>query len=278
MKQKFLEIGQGKISYYEANENARCTLFFIHGNSGSSLMWSKQFSGSLREDYRLVAIDLPGHGDSFHSKNPIEDYSPLGTAKILSSVITYLATNNQFILIGFSYGTNLIAEMINYGIRPGGIVLIGSCVLGNNHGMGKVFLQNEQPSIFFYNENDRKVIERWFFANLIKPDKNDFQNVKNGYLKVSPEFKPVLFKAAGEGNLSDEIQLLHQLNIPVLILFGVRDGLVNINYLDDFPFPVWQNHIYKLSDAGHWVNIDEAEEFNSIVSNYVQKMFKLSRV
>jgi pimeloyl-ACP methyl ester carboxylesterase len=274
MKQKFLHIQQGQVCYYEANEDAPKTLFFIHGNSGSSLMWSKQFYSKLRDKFRLVAIDLPGHGDSFRSTRPEEQYSPIGTSEIISGIIKRLDNQKPFVLVGFSYGTNLVAEMLKYEIRPAGTLLASPCVIGKDHDMPKVFLQSSQPPIFFYNESKQDHVKNWLDANLFTDDIKNVNLLMADYFRVSSDFKPVLFKTAAEGKVSDEIALLNQSGIPICVVFGTKDTLVNINYLDDSPFPLWQNHLYKMPGAGHWVNINQAEEFNSILSSYANALLK----
>jgi pimeloyl-ACP methyl ester carboxylesterase len=278
MESSFVEIEDLKIHYLEKNKKGTATIFFIHGNSCSSRMWQQQLNSKLLQQYRLIAIDLPGHGKSSASDNPEKDYSPIGTAKTLSQVVRELAGSNPYTLIGFSYGTNVVAEMLNYEITPKGIVLVASCVLGNNYGMEKVFIQHEYPPITFYNETDQSLVEKWFDKQLFSATKQDLQHLADDYLNVSPDFKPALFKTAGEGKISDEIATLQKYNVPVCIVFGTKDNLLNIDYLDSLPFSVWQNKIYKLPNAGHWLTIDNPEVFDLIIFEYAEEVFKLIHV
>jgi pimeloyl-ACP methyl ester carboxylesterase len=276
MGSSFVEIEDLKIHYLEKNKKGTAIIFFIHGNSCSSRMWKQQLNSELLKQYHLVAIDLPGHGKSSASDNPEKDYSPVGTAKILSEVVNKMAANAPFILVGFSYGTNVIAEMLPYGISPSGIVMIGSCVLGENYGMEKIFIQNNSPSIFFYNETDKKAVSLFLHEQMKLADDTDIRNSIEDYLTVSPEFKAALFKTAAEGKISDEIKALQNLNVPVCLLFGEEDKMININYLDDLPFAVWQEIIYKVSNSGHWVNADNAQTVNQLISNYAAERFILN--
>jgi len=43
------------------NPNGR-PILFIHGFSQCSLAWGRQLSSDLADDYRLIALDLRGHG------------------------------------------------------------------------------------------------------------------------------------------------------------------------------------------------------------------------
>lgn len=270
MQQKFIETNGVKIAYIEKNPSIDKTLFFVHGNSGSSKMWQKQFASDLLDDYRLIAIDLPGHGQSGWSKHPFDDYSPIGTAKLLLDVIRNLVADRPFVLIGFSYGTNVVAEMLEFGHKPSGIVFIGSCVVGKEHGLDKVFKVNETPSIFFYNEMNKELVRSSFAKSLTGATNKELEILTEDYLNVSPDFKPALFKSVSGGKISDEIAALQRLNTPILTLFGTHDSVVNIDYLDDFPFSIWRDHIYKLSGAGHFSNIDRSEEVDHLLSEYIR--------
>ena len=47
-------------------------IIFIHGFSQCSLAWSRQFNSDLAETYRLIAMDMRGHG---LSDKPREGYT-----------------------------------------------------------------------------------------------------------------------------------------------------------------------------------------------------------
>jgi pimeloyl-ACP methyl ester carboxylesterase len=276
MKQDFISTNGLTIAYQERNPTSDKTIFFIHGNSGSSRMWERQLSSDLFKDYRLIAFDLPGHGKSFSSKNPDDDYSPIGTAKILSEAVKILAGTKPFIFVGFSYGSNLVTEILEYKVIPSGIVLVGSCVIGINHSLEKLFVPTIEPSIFFYNETDKRVVTKFLKQAIHPVDIAAVENLIEDYLDVSAEFKSSLFKTAAQGKISDEILALQKLNIPVCLIFGREDNLVNIDYLDDKPFPLWRNQIYKLPEAGHWANIDNPVAVNRLISDYVSEIVTIN--
>ena len=54
-----------RIAYIDENENAKNgTLLFIHGHPTWSYLWRHLISIALEQDYRVLAIDLPGFGKS----------------------------------------------------------------------------------------------------------------------------------------------------------------------------------------------------------------------
>lgn len=275
---KTIDVNGITLSYIEKNEDVIETIFFIHGNSCSSRMWRKQFESDWFHSYRLIAIDLPGHGLSSSSTNPFQDYSPIGTGKILSEAVKKLADGNLYLFVGFSYGTNLAVEMLRCGLSPVGIVLLGSSVFGEGYGLDKIFVQNTTPSIFLYNESNKDIVSDYLKRSILPANRKDINNSIDDYLQVNVDFKPTLFKTVADGEISDEIKILRQREIPACIIFGMEDKLVNINYLDTLPFPTWRNQIYKVKDAGHYGNIDAAESFNQLLFDYLSDMIKVARV
>lgn len=269
-----MSVGSLRLAYYEFNEHISNTIIFIHGNSGSSKTWQYQLGDPLFSNLKQIAIDLPGHGNSEKSINPKEDYSPIGTASIISRAIEMLVGNNHYVLVGFSYGTNVIAEALDRGLRADGAVLIGSCVLGKEIGLDKVFKQSTTPSIFGYNENDKARVETFLRQNIREADDVSVLNCIQEYFSVDPQFKPALFQGAEEGKISDEISALQKLNTQPMVIFGSEDQLVNVKYLDALTSSFWQKNIYKLPVTGHWVHIEKADEVNILISRYAEDVFK----
>ena len=106
-------------------------IVFIHGFSQCSLAWSRQMHSELADTFRLVALDLRGHG---LSEKPLEGYadSKLWAADI-DAVIRALHLDHP-VLCGWSYGPLVILDYIrHYGeddIRGvnfvGGVTKLGS--------------------------------------------------------------------------------------------------------------------------------------------------------
>ena len=95
-----------QLSYLVQNETAENTIFFIHGNSISADSWKKQLNSELLRAYRLIALDLPAHGDSDASLHPDEDYNLPGLAAYIAETVRQLVPKQPYILAGLSLGAN----------------------------------------------------------------------------------------------------------------------------------------------------------------------------
>src|SRR5262245_705014 len=100
-------------------------ILFIHGFSQCWLSWSRQLDSDLADDYRLVALDMRGHG---LSDKPRDAY---GDSKLwaddVNAVIRSLRLDHP-ILSGWSYGPLVILDYIrHYGEKDiGGIHFVGA--------------------------------------------------------------------------------------------------------------------------------------------------------
>ena len=99
-------------------------ILFLHGLSQCWLTWSRQMNSDLATDFRLVAMDLRGHG---LSDKPREGYADSKLwADDVNAVIQTLRLDHP-ILCGWSYGPLVILDYIrHYGEDGiGGINFIG---------------------------------------------------------------------------------------------------------------------------------------------------------
>ena len=70
MKTQKIDAPNGAIAVHESAGQGP-PVVLIHGNSSSSSVFSRQLDGPLGRCFRLIAVDLPGHGASDDAKDPI---------------------------------------------------------------------------------------------------------------------------------------------------------------------------------------------------------------
>ncbi len=86
-------------------------ILFIHGWSQNHLCWDKQYESALRNEFRLVAYDLRGHGMSEAPPGP-GPYTDAGLwADDLAAIIDRLGLERA-VLVGWSYGAFVICDYL----------------------------------------------------------------------------------------------------------------------------------------------------------------------
>lgn len=116
------------------NKNSESTIFFIHGNSQNLDIFRFQYESALLNEYRLVGIDLPGHGKS----SKLASYNIDNMAKKLVRTINNLKSNNCFI-VAHSLGGHLILQGIPNIKNLKGLLLVGTPPLRSLADMPKAF-------------------------------------------------------------------------------------------------------------------------------------------
>lgn len=276
METKFINANQIHLAYFEKNAQSEQTIFFIHGNSSSSRTWKKQFSSELFNNYKLIAFDLPGCGQSTIENHPEWDYSPIVTGRIMAEAIKQLSAGKPYCLVGFSYGSNVVSEALNHKLAPKGISLLASCVIGNDIGFDKVFVPGD--NIFFHDEVNIEDVSTFFSETLLSRDPEDIRIYTEDFFLAKAPFRSALIQSVVQGKLSDEIALIKKPDIPVQVFFGLEDKLLQINYLDGLPFNTWKNTVYKFPGAGHYLHNDQPESFNRLLAAYLEERFTTSHV
>ncbi|MFI5421121.1 MAG: alpha/beta fold hydrolase, partial [Nitrososphaerales archaeon] len=91
------------LSYFD--KGTGIPLVFIHGALGSKDLWKNQVD-ALSKQYRVIAFDVRGHGDS---TKPEEGYGPKSMLGDLSAFLDHLKLDHA-VLIGSSMG-GVLAQM-----------------------------------------------------------------------------------------------------------------------------------------------------------------------
>jgi pimeloyl-ACP methyl ester carboxylesterase len=103
--------GELKLHVQETGNPDGKSILFIHGFSQCRLAWNKQTHSDLAQDFRLIAMDIRGHGLSDKPRHVYGD-SKLW-ADDVHAVITTLGLDKP-VLSGWSYGGIIISDYINF--------------------------------------------------------------------------------------------------------------------------------------------------------------------
>ena len=121
---RFVEVQGCRIHYLRWGEEDRPGVVFIHGGAAHAHWWSF-IAPHLTPEYRVVAIDLSGHGDSGRRKLYPRDH----WAEEVMAVADDAGFDGKPILIGHSMGGFVaIATAAEYGDRLAGAVILDSPV------------------------------------------------------------------------------------------------------------------------------------------------------
>ena len=246
-------------------------VLFIHGFSQCWLAWGRQLDSDLAENYRLVAMDMRGHGLSDKPRDGYDD-SKLW-ADDINAVVESLSLDNP-ILCGWSYGTLVILDYVrHYGEdRLGGINFVcGITKLGSDEALSVLtpeFLSHVPG--FFSNdaEESARSMEALLRMCLVRePSVADLYLMLGYNLSVPPYVRQALFSRS-----FDNDDLLPKLRKPVLITQGADDAIVKPAVVDQHRAGIAHAQIHVMADTGHAPFWEDAAGFNRRLREFAEAL------
>jgi len=259
------------ILHYKKAGNGSLTFLFIHGNSSSSNSFAHQLSSDLSKDYTLHAVDIPGHGNSPKSSH-VDTYSLPGYAK---SIMEHIEQNGlqNIILVGGSLGGHIALEMLAQSQKFKGVVIFGAPPLGIPPAMDLAFLPNEVFNVGFSSEVDETAAIAYASSFLSKTTQVDLKPLVDDILKTDGKARANLLPSMSTVGYADEVASVADSTVPIMIIHGRQDQLINGTYLESLPIPkLYKGKIQYIEDAGHAAHVETPMEFNALLRSFAESL------
>lgn len=240
-----------KINYVEQNHLGKTTVVLVHGNSHSLRTFRNQFSAAKLADLNLIALDLPGHGES----SPAGLYSLPALSNVFVSFVKTLGIEDA-IFVGHSLGGHIIYESLDR-LTPSGVLTFGAPPLRSPLDPS-AFLPYEHAGLIFQNDLNEKELEMLSQSFFCKP--RDTTIEKEDILKVDPHFKVQFAESVSKGIMKDEVDLLSRYKNKKYMIHGSMDKYINQQYLESLD--ICQ---VKCLTGGHNIHLDNPSEFNDAI-------------
>ncbi|MFL2836510.1 MAG: alpha/beta hydrolase [Hyphomicrobiales bacterium] len=248
-----------KISFRQWGE-AGPILVMLHGGYGSWMHWLNNVC-ELCKNFRIVVPDMPGFGES-----ELLPYLPSldQYAQILVDALDELLPEEQYSLVGFSFGSAIGSHMMKFaGDKVKRLTLVGYNRTGN--------MPFKRPKMKSWRDVSSK--EELFAAQrfnlsvmmLHKEEKIDDLAITVQTLNTRGGKVRSLDIVATH----DLPSRLLEVNKPIDIIWGEFDVTL-INGIDNAQermqelIPDVECHV--INNTGHWVQFEEPEQFNKIIN------------
>jgi pimeloyl-ACP methyl ester carboxylesterase len=247
---------------YEVYGSGEPTLVFVHGWSSDARYWRAQVS-SFSEKYRVVVLDLAGHGHSGMSRSTYT----MGAFGEDVRAVAEATGSHKVILIGHSMGGSVIAEAAR--LLPGRVIgLIGIDTLEN---IEYPMTREELKKMVAPLEQDFRTGSRQFVGEMISPQTDP--HLREWILSdVSAAPPGVALSAMNEMMTQyvtgDAAKVFEKIRIPVVTVNG---DLWPINYEAN------RRHMYSyeaivLKKADHFLMMNRPEEFNHALEKAIRML------
>lgn len=109
-RQRIVPTSHGSLAVEESGGGG-IPVLLIHGNSFCRGVFRSQMQGQIAKDHRLIAFDLPGHGQSSNATDPKRTYTRPGLADAAVELLDKLDVK-EAVVFGWSLGGHIGIEMI----------------------------------------------------------------------------------------------------------------------------------------------------------------------
>lgn len=249
-------------------------VLLIHGNSASSKIFRRQFASPLAQNYRLLALDLPGHGDSADAADPQDSYTVPGYAQMAGEVLAALGITD-YVLVGWSLGGHIAIEMTAQTPAPRALVITGTppapkspdalamCFRPTPHMAltGQRDFTDEEALAYARAGAGADVTEEDFvYRDVRRTDGRARQRVIEGFM---------------QGLGVDQKEAVEGFAGPLAVINGADEPFVNNDYLSVPAYGnLWRSRPHFIAGSGHAPFYTHADAYNALLGDFLGDAFR----
>lgn len=243
-------------------------IVLVHGNTGSHRGFRKQFESPLAERFRLIGVDLPGHGDSGPAVDPEKTYTLAGHARAVVEAAKALGAE-EGIFVGWSLGGYVVLEAIPQLPKAAGFAVIGAPPIASTADLAEALSQDPALQAAFREESTDEQLEE-YLAMYLKPGTPMPDAFREDFRRSDKRTRSALAASAARNELVDEVRTVADLDRPLAVFHGRLDAIAMRPYLDRVRIPtLWRGQVVDVDDCGHAPHWEKPELFNRLLTEFV---------
>jgi pimeloyl-ACP methyl ester carboxylesterase len=265
-----------QVSDFDDNSNALAfsqragvepAIVFLHGSGFCKDVFDRQFDSPLLAQHRLIAIDLPGHGESPNAASPSATYSFSGFAKAVDSLLRKLGVQ-QCIVVGWSLGGHVALQMADRYPQVSGVMTMGTAPVSGGP-LGLIRSMHLSRGLLLAGKSQFTRADAQMF------EKHCLEQASDGRFlaalqRVDPQLRPSVSKYAltkhGLGQLGDLVNS----RTATCLVHGAADPFIRTPYMRSLRAPtLYKGGAIVFASAGHAPFIAEQERFETLLLDFV---------
>jgi pimeloyl-ACP methyl ester carboxylesterase len=250
-------------------------IVFVHGYSQTYGVFARQFSSDLAREFRLLALDMRGHGCS---GKPWDESAYLGSRPWADDIATVLRAKqaDRPVLVGWSAGGFWIADYV----REHGIDAVAGLVFTGSHAglmpadidptlAGKSTVMRAANLSYPPAIGEALTRAEQFVALMsAQPLPEDLGRIMSAGTLMLPAYA----RRAMANRKLENADLIPRLELPVLLILGDTDRMATPEQMRKLVgrLPSAQLAIYP--GTGHSAFAEQPERFNRDVADFVRRI------
>lgn len=262
--EKFV-MAAGTAARYADGGKGTQTVVLLHGYLESIEVWD-HFAGELGKDYRVIRIDLPGHGFSDRGGREVVgiDYMADTVAAVLD-----IAGVEKCTVVGHSMGGYVALSLaVNHPEKVEGLALFHSSPNADTPEKAA----NRQREIELIEAGKKEILARVNpgrgFANInLRRCAETIEELAEQIMITSDE--AIVATLKGMSQRADRNEEMRKLGIPELMIFGLGDNYISVAAAEAMALAQPQAQVAWLENSGHMGFVEQPEESLSILKDFL---------
>ncbi|MBC8343176.1 MAG: alpha/beta hydrolase [Bacteroidetes bacterium] len=246
-------------------------IVFLHGFLENHEIWDK-FTDKLSSKYRIISMDLPGHGRS----SVLSDNQSMELIAAEVKTILEILGIHKCLLIGHSMGGYAAIEFASKFSRLlKGLILLHSHVEADSD-EDKI---NRDRTIEIVQKDHLNFISQFivqlFAASNVEKYKKEIEYLKRIAMNTSRQ--GVIASLQGMRDRNDHLDTLVKLRIPVLLIAGDQDSRIPIDKVKKQAQAAPKVRLEILEGTGHMGFIEAEGDCFKLIRDFAEVIFKKSK-
>lgn len=259
-----LTLNDINISYNDEGPEGSPIIIFVHGFPLNKSMWDKQIN-ALKDDYRVIAYDIRGHGNSEVGKI---DFS---IDLFVSDLINFMDALKikKTLLCGLSMGGYIALNAIeNYSDRFTALILSDTnCTADSTEAIEK-----RMNTIKSIKENGVEKLANDLIPNLLAAE--SFRSNLEEIAAVREMIVTTTITSLNKSlhalaNRKETCSKLSKIKVPTLILVGEEDKITPPEAAKAMHEKINDSSLQVISHSGHLSNMENPDSFNKHLNNFL---------
>ncbi len=247
-------------------------VLLVHGNSSCKEVFRNQMEGEIGRRYRLVAIDLPGHGRSSNARNPRRSYCMPGYADMATEILDRLGIS-RFAVLGWSLGGHIGIEMFSRNAGMVGLLATGTPPVANSpDSLAAGFLPSEHMNLAGKCSFTEADVQAYAHATCgINAPFEEF--LLDAVRRTDGRAREAMFAAFAAGWGADQRHIVETCDRPLAIVSGGAEPFVNNGYLRTIRYArLWDGQVHVLDGIGHAPFWEAPRQFDPLFARFLAEV------
>ena len=239
-------------------DKSKHTIILLHGSGLSHIVWSLTEQYLSNQGYNVLALDLPGHGNSKgDSLNSIEKI-----AEWLEKVINKIGIDN-FSILGHSQGCLVALEYaFKYPKKAKNLIFVG----------GSYEIPVNQDLIDLAKSGSMKALNlmmKWGYGYSKQfIGGNPLQKILNSPREIREVLAVDLIAC---NNYKNGINAIKKINFPTFFILGEIDKMIKLESGEKFAKMINKSKVHIIKNCGHMIILEKAFEMREKMIEFLKQ-------